>query len=342
MKNLIYLCIFFNENYLNLLKLFSLSLAFFGNKNDDTDILILTIWPFYNKVLDIFHKVNIPVSIHCLDLFTFFEAAYSRLYIFDYPKINEYKKILYLDADILITNNINNILNLDIDDKLYTLMEGIISDESHNIDLFDFSKIDKETPAFTSGILLFNNCAIIKEMFNRIIIHIRNDHNEGKPIPICLDQPYIVYYAINENIYNNELLIGKCINNPIEFTENTINHFMGWPGHYDSKYDKMMTFMNNIFYIGKTDKEDINSTYSNIINKIYYWRHDSININGEIKFLENNQLFTSFNYGTYKIYNNKIVLLSWDGLNHIIKFNDSYTYFISIRQCDYNISSGII
>lgn len=342
MKKLIYLCIFFNENYLNLLRLFTLSLAFFGNKDDNTDILILTMWPFHDKVKDIFQKVNMPVSIYCLDLYTFFEAAYSRLYIFDYPQINEYEKILYLDADILITNNVNNVLNLEIDDKLYTLKEGKIGDEYHGIEFFDFSQIDSETPAFTSGILLFNNCEIIKDMFTRIIIHIRKDSSEGKPIPACLDQPYIVYYAINENVYNNELLIGKCINNPTEFTENTINHFMGWPGHYESKYDKMMRFMNNIFYMGKEDEKETIITYSNIINKIYYWMHDSVTVNGEIKFLENNVLSTSFGNGTYKIYNNGIALLRWNEIDHIIKFNDSYTYFLSIRHYDYNISSGIV
>jgi lipopolysaccharide biosynthesis glycosyltransferase len=342
MRKLIYLCVFFNENYLNLLRLFSLSLSFFGNKDENTDILILTMWPFFDKVKDIFQKINMPVSIYCLDLYTFFEAAYSRLYIFDYPYIDIYQKILYLDADILITNNVNNILDLTVDDKLYTLIEGKIGDEYHGVELFDFSKIDPETPAFTSGILLFNNCEIIKDMFKRIIVHIKKDCSEGKPIPSCLDQPYIVYYAITENIYNNELLIGKCINNPTEFNENTVNHFCGWPGHYESKYDKMMRFMNNIFHSGKESEEEINDIYNKIINKIYYWRHDSYTVNGEIKFLENNMLYTSFGNGTYKIYNNRTTLLRWNDIDHIIKFNESYTYFTSIRQYDYNVSSGIL
>ena len=39
-----------------------------------------------------------------------FEACYSRLKIFEYSDINKYDKILYLDYDILITNNLSNIL----------------------------------------------------------------------------------------------------------------------------------------------------------------------------------------------------------------------------------------
>ena len=70
--------------------------------------------------------------------------------------------------------------------------------------------------------------------------------------------------------------------------------------------------------------------------------HDSITVNGEIKFLENNVLSTSFGNGTYKIYHNRIAILRWNEIDHIIKFNDSYTYFLSIRHYDYNISSGIV
>jgi hypothetical protein len=344
MKKLIYLSVFFQESYINLLRLFSLSFAFFGNKDDNTDILILTMWPFHDKIKKIFNDLNIEVSIHCLNLFTFFEAAYSRLYVFDYPNINNYQKILYLDTDILITNNINNILDLDIDNKLYTLMEGTIGDPCHGIEFFDFTKIDRETPAFTSGILLFNNSENIKDIFHRIVIHIKKDCSEGKPIPICLDQAYIVYHAISENIYNNQLLIGKCINNPIEFTENTVNHFMGWPGHYDSKYDKMMRFMNNIFENIKLNKDLINNN-SKIINKVYNWNNTKINFIENCicrKESERSEDPSLFSEGEYNLFNNRIAFLKLNDIEYIIKFNESYTYFVSIRQHDYNVLLGFL
>ena len=42
--------------------------------------------------------------VYGIDLTTIIEATYSRLMIFNYSKIDEYNKILYLDTDIIISN----------------------------------------------------------------------------------------------------------------------------------------------------------------------------------------------------------------------------------------------
>ena len=69
--------------------------------------------------------MDISEKIWCINLKTIFEAGYSRLKIFDYPCINLYNKILYLDCDILVTNSINNILDFQLENKLYALKEVI-------------------------------------------------------------------------------------------------------------------------------------------------------------------------------------------------------------------------
>ena len=110
-KTIIYSCVFFNEKYINLINLLLKSYKLFGNSDDNVDYLIICNTDFKNKIKAIFDNLNMSGNIWCIDLKTIFEAGYSRLLIFDYPNINLYRKILYLDCDILVTNSINNILN---------------------------------------------------------------------------------------------------------------------------------------------------------------------------------------------------------------------------------------
>ena len=118
-KSIIYSCVFYNEKYINLINLLLKSYKLFGNSADNIDYLIICSPEFQNKIQEIFDNLNINGKIWCLDLKTKFEAGYSRLKIFDYPNINLYNKILYLDCDILITNSINKVLDLTLDNKVY-------------------------------------------------------------------------------------------------------------------------------------------------------------------------------------------------------------------------------
>ena len=74
-------------------------------------------------------------------------------------------KILYLDCDILVTNSINNILDFQLENKLYALKEDC--NISWHCEMFtdeEYKLLDKSC-AFSSGILLFNNNIIIKDLF---------------------------------------------------------------------------------------------------------------------------------------------------------------------------------
>ena len=44
--------------------------------------------------------------IHCLEINSLFQAGTSRLRIFDYNSITKFNKILYLDCDVLIINQL--------------------------------------------------------------------------------------------------------------------------------------------------------------------------------------------------------------------------------------------
>ena len=158
-----------------------------------------------------------------------------------------------MDTDILINNDINEVFNLEISsDKIYALEEGILNSDYYGSNFFDFSKYDKNQTAFTSGILFFKNSLSIITLFNNINLHIKDNIyiKKNKPTP-WLDQPFIVYNAVIENKYDNQILIKYVENNPTFVNpEKIIYHFPGGPGCYGSKHHKMVFFWNQIENFG--------------------------------------------------------------------------------------------
>jgi hypothetical protein len=189
-----------------------------------------------------FIKFEINEKYNNIDL-----ACKSRLDLFYLKSINKYKKILYLDTDILIKGDLSNIFDLCNDDILYVLEEGIVNDKHqwYGEVLFNRNDIDKfkEKSAFTSGIMLFNNCEKIKFFFDKV-----SEDIIKRPYKFsCYDQPYIVHNAFIENIYDNQILKKYCINNNENIDSNyIINHFPGTPGKYNVKLDIMTNYMNEL------------------------------------------------------------------------------------------------
>jgi len=217
--------------------------------------------------------------------------------------------------------------------------------------------------AFTSAILLFNNNTIIKELFLQILLHISNHiflcscrrctsstprRPCPKTIPPCFDQPFIVYHAVKNNLYDNEKLINLVVNNPVKFNGETISHFPGGPGHYESKIFKMSNFMNRVLFnvnknnqiilndvpgpsnqIVKNTSEGIicriNLVSNHLTNKKYKWG------NSTITFLENGKM-NAFGSGKYSFINKYLVRCDFGGREYLLKFNQDYSTFISIRR----------
>lgn len=246
-KILLYSCVFFNEKYINLLELLLKTYILHGKPTSDIDYLVLTNPSFEKRITSIFNKYNVKGHIWCLNLTTMFEATYARLKIFDFKDISNYSKILYLDTDILITNNIENILNFDLENKLYVLKEGNTSHEDWGKNLFRDNNPNLD--AFTSGIMLFNNCNLIKKEFFTILKHIEEDIQNKVNIPSTYEQPYIIYHFIKDELYNNSKLINIAINNPKKLNNETICHFPEKVGLYESKIDKMKEFFNTYMFL---------------------------------------------------------------------------------------------
>ena len=258
-KNLIFICVFCQEKYVNMAYLLLESIYVHANLDDNTDILIYTSTTFMNmikksslmssklifQINDNYNNINL--------------ACKSRLDLFDFPVLQSYSKILYLDTDIIVISDMNILFNISLENKLYVLEEGSIDEHRNNqinnqIDylskiqqndfwgstLFDnFTKYIDRT-AFTTGILLFNNCNEIRNLFATVKQDIIN-----RPIDFgCYDQPYIVFNAFNLGLYNNKMMKLFSVNNDENVESGKIiHHFPGGPGFFWLKMPKLIEFL---------------------------------------------------------------------------------------------------
>ena len=243
--NLIYMCVFHNKNYIQLLRLLLRSIHLTSGLTN-IDILIITSSEFQSLIHQEIYMLNLPIHYYILDLNTMLESAVARLHIFDYDRINKYDNLLYLDTDILVNGDLDNIFKLPIEsNKLYAVEEGTIGDE-YNVwgaCFFDFSVYSTTTPAFSTGVLYFRNSESIRTLFQNTHRHIQSDERQFS----TLEQPFLVYNAFIEKKYDNQLLNTYVINRPTDVEPGKIiYHFAEHPGNSGSKYEKMVAFRNKI------------------------------------------------------------------------------------------------
>jgi lipopolysaccharide biosynthesis glycosyltransferase len=267
--NCIFVCVFNQEKYVDMLYLLLESIFIYGNLYDNTKILVYTSTPFMNMIKNshLFNDEKIIFEIND-NYDNVDKACKARLDLFNLSSITNYSKILYLDTDIIIKDDINKVFEVCKDDVLYVLEEGVIDSETDwwGKSLFgdEINNYNDKT-AFSSGIILFNNCDRIKELFNKINEDIRN-----RPYFFeCFDQPYIIYNSFKCNLYNNKALNSLVVNNDMDIHSNkVIHHFPGNPGVYQHKIAKMNYFLKEI-------KEDYTSFVST--------RYDDLQVvNGKI------------------------------------------------------------
>lgn len=239
-KNVIVICIFNNEKFIDMLYLLLESINRYGNLDSKTDILIYTSTPFMNKIKESSYKVIFEVNDNYNNID---KACKARLDMFSFKYISMYEKILYLDSDIIVNCDINTVLNLKLENKIYALEEGAINSTWNywGCSLFNYKFVEYEDKsAFTSGMMLFNNCVEIKNLF-QIVKKDIIDRPEKLP---GHDQCYIVYNAFKYRLYNNKLMKSYFINNSFDVDGGKIiHHFPGQPGNHLRKFSLMARFL---------------------------------------------------------------------------------------------------
>lgn len=256
--NCIFCCIFNEEKYINMFYLLLESLFIYGDLDDNTEILIYTSTLFMNKIIQshLFHNEKMKFEINDIynnnsDIF-----CKEKLDIFNISSINNYNKILYLDIDIIVKDNINKIFDICKEDILYTVKEGTII---NLINIFgDNINNYNEKSAFTTKILLFNNCEKIKNLFNNINEDILKRNNN------IYNEDYIIYNAFKYNLYNNENLNSLIINNDDIYSNKIIHYFSNIVENFEDKIIKINNFLNNIKDL--TINNNINKTKEYINN----------------------------------------------------------------------------
>jgi hypothetical protein len=235
---LVFTSVFFNKQYLHLLDLLLESVVKWGNLKGD--FLVCTHDEYKEQVQALFDKHGVPGTMFIMNVTTMFEASAARLHIFEYPDVQKYDKVLYIDTDVLITNDFALLMDSPIENKLYALKEDTTRSDCHGRYLFDTSGLQQNKSAFCAGVLLFNTCPEIQNLFVSVLDHIRVYKG---PQLLCLEQPFIIFNAFKYNVYDNEFFTGKVVNNPTRRSGQTVSHFCGGPGHYESKNTKMSHFL---------------------------------------------------------------------------------------------------
>ena len=240
--NCIFICVFSQEKYVEMFLLLLKSILLYGELFINTDILVYTSTEFMNIIKK--NKLcNEKIIFEINDVYeNIDQACKARLDVFELQSIHKYNKILYLDTDIIIKNNIEIIFSLCIEETLYAVAEGSIDAHYYwGTPLFGNEINNYEDKiAFSSGILLFKNCDKIRNLFNII----KQDIITRKDKDIFNDQPFIVYNAFKYNLYNNKVLNIYAVNNNFDIRGNTIiHHFPGGPGIYQFKLENMKNFL---------------------------------------------------------------------------------------------------
>jgi len=107
--NCIFVCVFNNEKYVDMVFILLESIFIYGNLDENTDILLYTTTPFMNKIKES-HLYNDKIKFEINDTYNNLDkACKARLDLFNLPSIKNYNKMLYLDTDIVIKDDMNKV-----------------------------------------------------------------------------------------------------------------------------------------------------------------------------------------------------------------------------------------
>lgn len=243
-KFLIYTSCFHQESYTDVL---SYLINSFKKTGSTVDFLVYTTSDFktliQSKCSDLtgvkFFEKNFYKSMN--------QARISKLDIFDYPEIDNYEKVIYIDADSFFIKDPLPMFDHIQDDLIYVFGEGNILCEGEYWGRSLFLKENSgctDREGIAAFIMGFKNIPAIKKLFIKTKQAFYLDMYQNKLK--FYDQPFLNFFFINNNMFNSDVL--KPLVRSREPVQSAIDngrfivHFAGCPGHGNVKLDLMKEF----------------------------------------------------------------------------------------------------
>lgn len=257
MKNLIYFTIGYNKKFIDLLDL-CLKSYYFHNDSKNTDILIILDKSLQSYIVDIYNKYTNLMIKTCKDSSSPMDASMQKINIFNYIQDDEYGTVLYIDSDILINSNLDNIIakitnkellyiGIERDDpeehrNMFWSLNGIYTNE--DINFFKTNNIN----VFNAGCFGFVYSESMKKHFSNLISLIHTYKGE-----YFYEQAFMNTYFnrlnITYNLFNTECYkLHPKVNTKYE---QAIIHFCGCQ-EGQTKYDIMTNYIHNFMSFIKT------------------------------------------------------------------------------------------
>lgn len=257
-KYLVYTCCFHQENYTDVVLYLINS---FKKTGSNVDFLVYTTGEFktiiQSKCADLtgvkFFEKNFYKSMN--------QARISKLDIFDYPEIDNYEKVIYIDADSICIKDPAPLFDNIQDDLIYVYGEGNILCEA---EYWGRSLFLKENPQYadkegiSSFIMGFKTIPAIKKLFIKTKQAFYLDMYQNKLK--FYDQPFLNFFFINGNMCNQNAL--KPFVRSREPAQSAIDngrfivHFAGCPGHGNVKLDLLKEFQTDFDRIANNKPVD--------------------------------------------------------------------------------------
>jgi lipopolysaccharide biosynthesis glycosyltransferase len=240
-KNLIYYSVYFNNGYVELFEL-SLQTILKYSKLKNIDFLVITDVATQEliKKTDVYKNVNINFLITDTPV-DGVEASKNKCLIYNYEKIDNYKKILFLDTDIVCMGDMNNVFNKNIQPNIiysarpststYNTHKSIYHGLSFYTDEDIIYLTDNKQLPFNAGQFLFVNSKSMRNHFNNLVWFMKNWPGE-----YFFEQSFMnVYFCKNkaadfEGINENVAVLNTVIDLKHNITKKTcLIHFTAPP-----------------------------------------------------------------------------------------------------------------
>jgi lipopolysaccharide biosynthesis glycosyltransferase len=249
--HLVYTTLGFDAQYIPCVEFLLDSLAL-TTKSHVFDFLIICDRKLYRHVISRLTTKTYTFPIKYMiveDASNSMHASINKLKVIQYPFINEYDNVLFLDCDIITTMDVTSILNSQLDaNLLYAFKEK--DDIKEHLSMFwslgKYTSTDLEyftknnIYPFNAGCFMFHNGNVIREHFSNILAWI--DTYQG---PFFYEQSFMNVYFNTRNLINYESIND---NNYVMFPDvnkyygNHIIHFCGHPGNGENKVRVMKKY----------------------------------------------------------------------------------------------------